>query len=117
MSERHFTAVAEEAAVAAKKLAMDEMSVTASYPTSPLLQGILPPALVKRGEMLSNKIVQKEIHLRSKSRLLGRIAQAMDGTRCDDELSCMFERPIENLVEMLQTSGRWDVISVFSCID
>ncbi|KAL3766409.1 hypothetical protein ACHAW5_008646 [Stephanodiscus triporus] len=116
-SERHFTAVAEEAAVAAKKLAMDEMSVTASYPTSPLLQGILPLALVKRGEMLSNKIVQKEIHLRSKSRLLRRIAQAMDGTRCDDELSCMFELPIENLVEILQTSGRWDVISVFSCID
>ncbi|KAL3767376.1 hypothetical protein ACHAW5_003803 [Stephanodiscus triporus] len=57
--------------------------------------------------MLSNKIVQKEIHFRSKSRLLGRIAQAMDGTRCDDELLCMFERPIENLVEMLQTSGRW----------
>ncbi|KAL3766910.1 hypothetical protein ACHAW5_000928 [Stephanodiscus triporus] len=44
--------------------------------------------------------MSKEIHLRSKRRLLRRIAQAMDGTRCDDELSCMFERPIENLVEI-----------------
>lgn len=36
-SERHFLMVAKEAAVAAKQLAMDEMSVSASYPTSPLL--------------------------------------------------------------------------------
>jgi len=106
---------AEEAAVAAKQLAMDEMSVSASYPTSPLLQGIVPPSLVKRGEILSNKIVQKEIHLRSKRRLLRRIMLVMDGMHCDDELSCMFEHPIENLVEMLQTTGRWDVFSDFSC--
>ena len=110
-SERHFTAVAEEAAVAAKQLAMDEMSVSASYPTSPLLQGIVTMSLVKRGEILSNKIVQKEIRLRSKRRLLRRIAQAMDGTRCDDELSCMFERPIKNLIEMSQTTGRWGGMS------
>ena len=111
-SERRFSVVAEEAAVAARKMTMDEMSVSLSY--SPLIQGIVHPSLVKRGEMLSTK---KEIHLRSKMRLLGRIALAMDGTRCDDELSCMFERPIEKLIEMLLATGRWDVISVFSCTD
>ncbi len=110
-SERRFSVVAEEAVVAARKMTMDEMSVSLS---SPLVQGIVHPSLVKRGEMLSNK---KEIHLRSKRRLLGRIALAMDGTRCDDELSCMFERPIEKLIEMLLATGRWDVISVFSCTD
>lgn len=66
--------------------------------------------------MLSNKMAQKESYLRSKRGFLRRIALASDGTRRDDELSCMFERPIENLVETLQTTGRWDVISVFSCI-
>jgi hypothetical protein len=35
----------------------------------------------------------------------------MDGTRCDDELSCMFERPIKNFVEMMQTTGRWGGMS------
>ncbi|KAL7522264.1 hypothetical protein ACHAWX_006959 [Stephanocyclus meneghinianus] len=43
-----------------------------------------------------------------------RVALAMDGTRCDDELSCMFETPIEDLIEMLNISGKWNVISVFS---
>ncbi|KAL3804324.1 hypothetical protein HJC23_011252 [Cyclotella cryptica] len=46
--------------------------------------------------------------------LAERVALAMDGTRCDDELSCMFESPIEDLIEMVKNSGRWNVISVFS---
>jgi len=92
---------------------MDEMSVPASYSTSPLLQGAVPPSLVKKGKILSNETAQKEIHLRSKRRLLRRIMLMMDGMRCDDELSCMFEHPIENLVKMLQSTGRWDVFSDF----
>ncbi|KAL3788158.1 hypothetical protein ACHAW5_006606 [Stephanodiscus triporus] len=99
-----------EPAVAAKQSAMDEMSVPASYSTSPLLQGVVPPSLVKKGKILSNKTAQKEIHLRSKRRLLRRIMLVMDGMRCDDELSCMFEHPIENLVKMLQSTGRTDGI-------
>lgn len=43
-----------------------------------------------------------------------RVALSMDGTRCDDELSCMFETPIEDLVALLKSTGRWNVISVFS---
>jgi hypothetical protein len=42
------------------------------------------------------------------------VAQAMDGTRCDDELSCMFQTPVEDLIELLNSTGRWNVISVFS---
>ncbi|KAL3775723.1 hypothetical protein ACHAW5_002935 [Stephanodiscus triporus] len=53
-------------------MAMDEMGVSASYPTSRLLHGVVPPFLVKRGKMLSNKNAEKEIHLRSKMRLLRR---------------------------------------------
>ena len=43
-----------------------------------------------------------------------RVASAMDGTRCDDELSCLFSAPVEDLIEMLQNSGRWSVVSLFS---
>ena len=42
------------------------------------------------------------------------VAFSMDGTRCDDELSCMFETPIEDLIEALKKTGRWNVIFVFS---
>jgi hypothetical protein len=50
-------------------------------------------------------MAQKEIHLRSKIRLLKRIVLAMDGTtRYNDELLFMLE-------------GRWDVISVFLYVE
>lgn len=42
------------------------------------------------------------------------VALSMDGTRCDDELSCMFETPIEELMEALKKSGRWNIMFVFS---
>jgi len=107
----------EEAAASAAKLALDERSRSTSYSASPLLQGISPLPLTSRDDVILNQFAQKELHLRSKKLLLERIALAMDGTRCDDELSCMFEVPIEKLVEMLQATGRWNVISLFSCTD
>jgi hypothetical protein len=42
------------------------------------------------------------------------VALSMDGTRCDDELSCMFDTPVEELITMLRKTGRWNVTSVFS---
>ncbi|KAL9191075.1 hypothetical protein ACHAXT_000781 [Thalassiosira profunda] len=117
------------AADAAAKAALDERSVqSASYSTSPLLQGFLlpqlpgtspllqgfPPPLSSRDEQLRAKANREEMQHRSKKALLDRIAAVMDGTRCDDELSCMFETPIETLIEMLKESGKWSVISVFS---
>ena len=103
---------AKEAAIATKKMAMDKMSILVSYLL--LVQGIVHPLLITRGNMLSNK---KEIHLRSKRKLLGRIVPAMDGMRWNDELACMFKHPIKKLIEMLRSTGRWDVISVCLCTD
>mmetsp|Transcript_10131 Transcript_10131/g.16596 ORF Transcript_10131/g.16596 Transcript_10131/m.16596 type:complete len:289 (-) Transcript_10131:73-939(-) len=98
------------------KAAMDERSWSTSYSASPLPgQSFLPPPLNSRDDILLNKLTQKEMHLREGKLLLERIASAMDGTRCDDELSCMFEIPIEKLIEMLKGTGRWNIISVFSC--
>jgi hypothetical protein len=92
-----------------------DLSKSSPYCASPVLQGIIVhKSFVKRSEALSNKITQEDLHLRSKSRLLKRIVLAMDGTRCDDELSCMFEHPIEKLVNMVEITGRWRVSSVFS---
>ena len=109
------TAIAEEATAAAVKSAMDEMSKATSYSASPLLQSMAPPPLSSRDEMILNKLTQKELHRRTRKLHLERIASAMDGTRCDDELSCMFEESVENLIEMIKDSGRWDIISVYSC--
>ena len=117
------SAIVEEAAAVAAKMALDEQSRQSAYsaspsyhPSSPLLQGITSPHLNSTDGILLNKLTQKAIHLNEKKKLMERIALAMDGTRCDDEISCMFEEPIEKLIEMLQASGRWQVISVFSCI-
>jgi hypothetical protein len=98
-----------EAAAATTRNAMDDRSMATSYSASPLLQGIHPNS---RGGL--NKISQKKVHQRSKRLMLERIASAFDGTRSDDELSCMFDAPIEKLIEMIEDGGRWNVISVFS---
>lgn len=111
------SAVAEEAAFIAAGMTMDERSMVTSCSASPLQSNIAPLSFSGRGEMLQHKASQKEMYLRSGSLLLEKIALAMDGTRCDDELSCMFDVPIEKLIEMLQATGRWNVISVYSCVD
>lgn len=91
------------------------LSKSNPYSASLVLQNIIVhKSFVKRSEALSNKIIQEDLHLRSTNRLLKRIVLAMDGTRCDDELSCMFEYPIEKLVSMVEITGRWRVSSVFS---
>ena len=116
------SAIVEEAAAVAAKMALDEQSRQSAYsvspsyhPSSPLLQGITSPHLNSTDGILLNKLTQKAIHLNEKKKLMERIALAMDGTRCDDEVSCMYEEPIEKLIEILQASGKWQVISVFSC--
>jgi len=116
------SSIVEEAASAAAKMTYDELSRASSYsnspsfPASPLLQAAIAgsPHLTSTEGILLNKISQKEIHKRKQKALIDRIAQAMDGTRCDDELSCTFEQPIEKLIEMVKTSGLWNVISVYS---
>ncbi|KAL7553558.1 hypothetical protein ACHAWF_016846 [Thalassiosira exigua] len=110
------SAIAEAAAAAAAaKMALDERSKSTSYSNSPLLQGIPHPPVSSRGEIFVNKLTQKELYHKSKKLLLNEMAAAMDGTRCDDELSCMFEVPIETLIGTLKSTGRWDITTLFSC--
>ena len=91
-----------------------DLSKSSPYSASPVLQDVVVhKSFVKRSEALSNKITLEDLHLRSKSRLINRIVLAMDGTRCDDELACMFEYPIEKLVNMVEITGRWrDPLSI-----
>ena len=111
------SAVAEEAALIAAGMTMDERSMATSCSASPLQSNIAPPSFSGKCETILNKASQKEVYLRSGNLMLEKIALAMDGTRCDDELSCMFDLPIEKLIEMLQATGRWSVVSVYSCVD
>ena len=42
-----------------------------------------------------------------------REAAAMDGTKCDDELICEFEKPLDELFELVEASGR-KVMSIYA---
>jgi len=43
-----------------------------------------------------------------------KIASAMDGSRCDDELSCMFQKSINELRDLVKKYGNNEVISLYS---
>lgn len=50
-----------------------------------------------------------------KSYVLARkIASLMDGAHCDDELVCMFEKPFNQLVELVEKFGGRKIVSVFA---
>ena len=51
---------------------------------------------------------------KTKISFVDQVSMSMDGTRSDDELSCMFETPVEDLIDMLRKTSSWDIISVFS---
>jgi hypothetical protein len=110
----HLSAVAEEAASMAAGLMIEERSIATSCSASQSPSNFAP--LAYRTEILPNK-ASKEIYLRSRHLFMEGVALAMNGTRCDDELSCMFDVPVERLIEMLQSTGRWNVISVYSCVE
>ena len=42
------------------------------------------------------------------------IAYLMDGTKCDDELVCIFEKPFHQLVELVEKYGGKKIVSVFA---
>ncbi len=43
-----------------------------------------------------------------------KIAISMDGTRCDDELSCMFQKSMKELKDLVRKHGKKEVISIYS---
>jgi Nitrogen permease regulator 2 len=45
--------------------------------------------------------------------LASRIATMMDGSKCDDELVCEFERPLDELFELVEATGK-RVLSIYS---
>ena len=47
-------------------------------------------------------------------RLSRKVASLMDGTRCDDELVCKFEKPFQQLVGLVENYGRRKIVSVFA---
>jgi hypothetical protein len=43
-----------------------------------------------------------------------RVASSMDGTRCDDELVCQFEKPFTTLVDLVEKYGGQKIVSVYA---
>jgi len=50
-------------------------------------------------------------------KLAYKIAEAMDGTKCDDELSCIFGMNMQQLVNIVKRAGTKDVAMIYSSID
>lgn len=46
-------------------------------------------------------------------RLSYEISEAMDGSRCDDELACMYEKPFDELLELVKEIGK-EVVTIKS---
>lgn len=46
--------------------------------------------------------------------MASRIASMMDGTKCDDELVCEFEKPLDELMDIVEASGVRKVMSIYS---
>jgi len=42
------------------------------------------------------------------------VAASMDGTKCDDELCCMYQKPLPQLVELVKKYTRREVVSLYS---
>ena len=42
------------------------------------------------------------------------IASKMDGTRCDDELVCLFEKPYNQLVDLVEKVGKKKILSIYA---
>jgi len=51
---------------------------------------------------------------RHTSSLALRAASMMDGAKCDDELVSEFEKPLDELLELVESSGRFKVMSIYS---
>ena len=46
--------------------------------------------------------------------LSNKIAASMDGTRCDDELSCTYQKSMKELKDLVKKYGKQEVISIYS---
>eukprot|EP00957_Ditylum_brightwellii_P121654 9277565-Ditylum_brightwellii.AAC.1 len=42
------------------------------------------------------------------------VAESMDGTKCDDELSCMYQMSLPELIEVVQKIGKKSVMAISS---
>ena len=57
---------------------------------------------------------RKEMKEEQRFQLAKSVAAAMDGKRCDDEIVCRFEQPIEKLVELVEKFSGKKVIYIYS---
>jgi Nitrogen permease regulator 2 len=61
------------------------------------------------------KMMKEESMEEKRFEMAKTVASMMDGTRCDDELTCLFERPFKQLVEMVEKySGGKKVIHIYA---
>lgn len=57
---------------------------------------------------------RREQNAESVKNFASQVAASMDGTRCDDELACMYQRSLPDLVDLVKKHAGKGVVSLFS---
>ena len=48
-------------------------------------------------------------------KLADKVATAMDGTKCDDELCCIFSMSLDSLIDLVRSTGTKEVTTIYAC--
>lgn len=78
----------------------------------PYFPGIFPkkkPFVAKQG---STKQKKSELAEEKAYQLARHVSSLMDGTRCDDEFACIFEKPYVKLVHLVEKYGERKIVSI-----
>ena len=78
----------------------------------PYFPGIFPkkkPFVAKQG---STKQKKSELAEENAYQLARHVSSLMDGTRCDDEFACIFEKPYAKLVHLVEKYGERNIVSI-----
>ena len=86
---------------------------SARYVTHPIPPPSTPSATSRSSSVPSTREERKKETEIRETKLAREIAAVMDGLRCDDELLCMFQRPIEDIKALVQKKTKKIVVSIY----
>ena len=72
-------------------------------------QNKFPPLQPKRPTSKS----RRDLRGISEYELAHKVASIMDGQHCDDEISCMFQRPVSDLKDLVRSKAKKQIVSIY----
>ena len=77
----------------------------------------MPDIMSTAGGVSINQNAERQRHHKRASKLAWRVAYAMDGTKCDDELCVTYQKSLPELVELVKKYTKREVVSLYSTSD